>query len=94
MNDKIELWTEGYPNVRLIGEHARRAEEAGWDGISIPDVQSVSGDTYVAMTVAAMATERIKIGSGVTNPLTRHPVVTAGAIASVQQASDGRAVLE
>ena len=93
MNDKIELWTEGYPNVRLIGEDARRAEEAGWDGISIPDVQSVSGDTYVAMTVAAMATERIKIGSGVTNPLTRHPVVTAGAIASVQQASDGRAVL-
>ncbi len=93
MRNKVELWTEGNPDIRLIGEHARRAEEAGWDGISIPDVQHVSGDTYVAMTIAAMATERIKIGSGVTNPLTRHPAVTAGAIASVQQASDGRAVL-
>ena len=74
-------------------EHARRAEEAGWDGLSIADVQSASGDMYVAMTLAAMATERILIGSDVTNPLTRHPVVTAGAIASVQQVSGGRAVL-
>ena len=87
------MWTYAIPDVRLIVEYARRTEEAGWDGISIADVQSVSGDMYVAMTLAAMATERIWIGSDVTNPLTRHPVVTAGAIASVQQVSDGRAVL-
>ena len=87
------MWTFAYPDVRQIGEYARRAEEAGWDGISVGDVQSVSGDMYVAMTLAAMATERIKIGSDVTNPLTRHPVITAGAIASVQRVSDGRAVL-
>ena len=93
MSDKIELWTYAIPDARLIMEHARRAEEAGWDGLSIADVQSASGDMYVAMTLAAMATERILIGSDVTNPLTRHPVVTAGAIASVQQVSGGRAVL-
>ena len=87
------MWTFAYPDVRQIGEYARRAEEAGWDGISVGDVQSASGDMYVAMTLAAMATERIKIGSDVTNPLTRHPVITAGAIASVQRVSDGRAVL-
>ena len=87
------MWTFAYPDVRQIGEYARRAEEAGWDGISVGDIQSVSGDMYVAMTLAAMATERIKIGSDVTNPLTRHPVITAGAIASVQRVSDGRAVL-
>ena len=87
------MWTFAYPDVRQIGEYARRAEEAGWDGITVGDVQSVSGDMYVAMTLAAMATERIKIGSDVTNPLTRHPVITAGAIASVQRVSDGRAVL-
>ena len=93
MSGKVELWTFADPDVRLIMEYARRAEEAGWDGISIADIQSVSGDMYVAMTLAAMATERIKIGSDVTNPLTRHPVITAGAIASVQRVSDGRAVL-
>ena len=93
MSDKIELWTIALPDVRLIMDHARKAEEAGWDGLSIADVQSASGDMYVAMTLAAMATERILIGSDVTNPLTRHPVITAGAIASVQQVSGGRAVL-
>ena len=93
MSSNVEMWTYAYPDVRRIGEYARRAEEAGWDGISLGDVQSVSGDVYVAMTLAAMATERIKIGSDVTNPLTRHPVITAGAIVSVQQVSDGRAVL-
>ncbi len=93
MSSNVEMWTYAIPDVRLIMEHARRAEEAGWDGLSIADIQSVSGDMYVAMALAAMATERIKIGSDVTNPLTRHPVVTAGAIASVQQVSDGRAVL-
>lgn len=87
------MWTFANPDVGLIMEHARKVEQAGWDGLSIADVQSVSGDMYVAMTLAAMATERIKIGSDVTNPLTRHPVVTAGAIASVQRVSDGRAVL-
>ena len=93
MSGKVELWTFALPDVHPIMELARRAEEAGWDGFSIGDVQSASGDVYVAMTLAAMGTERILIGSDVTNPLTRHPVVTAGAIASVQQVSGGRAVL-
>lgn len=93
MNGKAEMWTFAIPDIHQVMEHARKAEDAGWDGLSIADVQSASGDMYVAMTLAAMATERIKIGSDVTNPLTRHPVTTAGAIASVQQVSDGRAVL-
>ena len=93
MTSKVEMWTWAMPDMHLIMDHARKAEEAGWDGLSIADVQSVSGDMYVAMTLAAMATERIIIGSDVTNPLTRHPVVAAGAIASVQQVATGRAVL-
>ena len=93
MSGTVEMWTFALPDVHPVMEYARRAEEAGWDGISIADIQSASGDMYVAMTLAAMATERIKIGSDVTNPLTRHPVVTAGAIASVQRVSGGRAVL-
>ena len=93
MTSKVEMWTYAIPDVGLIMEHARRAEEAGWDGISTADIQSVSGDMYVAMTLAAMATERIMIGCDVTNPLTRHPIIAAGAIASVQRVSGGRAVL-
>ncbi len=45
------------------------------------------------MTLAARATSRLKLGPGVTNPLTRHAAVTASAISSIQEASDGRAML-
>lgn len=74
-------------------DQARRAEERGWDGLSFVDSQNLSGDVYVAMTTAATATERLIVSTGVTNPVTRHPAVTAGAIASVQAVSAGRAVL-
>jgi 5,10-methylenetetrahydromethanopterin reductase len=43
--------------------------------------------------MAATATERLQLGTGVTNPATRHPAATAAAIASVHQLSGGRAVL-
>lgn len=75
------------------GDQARRAEARGWDGMSFVDSQNLSGDVYVAMTTAATATERLLVSTGVTNPVTRHPAVTAGAVASVQSVSRGRAVL-
>jgi 5,10-methylenetetrahydromethanopterin reductase len=69
------------------------AERAGFDGIAIVDSQNLSGDPYVALALAAHATERIKLATGVTNPVTRHPAVTASAIVTVQAESGGRAVL-
>jgi 5,10-methylenetetrahydromethanopterin reductase len=72
---------------------ARRVEEEGWDGLSLVDSQNLSGDVYVALTTAAVATERLLLATGVTNPVTRHPAVTAGAIGSVHSVSGGRAAL-
>jgi 5,10-methylenetetrahydromethanopterin reductase len=40
-----------------------------------------------------MNTKRAMIGPRVTNPVTRHPTVTASAIASIDELSDGRALL-
>jgi 5,10-methylenetetrahydromethanopterin reductase len=74
-------------------EFARAAEEAGWHGIGFLDNQNLCGDIYVSMALAASVTERIQLSTDVTNPVTRHPAVTAGAIASIQEASEGRAVL-
>jgi 5,10-methylenetetrahydromethanopterin reductase len=45
------------------------------------------------MAIAAHVTDRIQLGTGVTNPYTRHPAVAAGAVASIQGESGGRAVL-
>ncbi len=93
MGSKVEMLMAVGPEVGPIAGYARKVEEAGWDGISLYDSQNLTADAYVGMTIAAMATERIEISLDVTNPLTRHPAVTAGAIASVQQVSGGRVVL-
>jgi 5,10-methylenetetrahydromethanopterin reductase len=66
------------------------AEEVGLDVIGLGDSQNLWGDLYVSLTVAAMHTSTARLGPMVTNPLTRHPAVAAGAMASLQQVSDGR----
>jgi len=50
-------------------------------------------NVYALLAIAARATEKVLIGTGVTNPLTRHPVITASSIATVDQLSSGRALL-
>ena len=45
------------------------------------------------LSLAAQVTSTLQLGTGVTNPWTRHPAVTASAIATVQAESRGRAVL-
>jgi len=48
-------------------------------------------NTHTALALAAAETERIGLGTGVTNPYTRHPAVTAAAAATLDTVSDGRA---
>ncbi|MFG2285064.1 LLM class flavin-dependent oxidoreductase [Streptomyces sp. NPDC048595] len=88
-----ELWTLGSPHPTQCAGVAEQAEAEGFDGIVFPDSQGIGGDPYVAMAIAAHVTDRIQLGTGVTNPYTRHPAVAAGAIASIQAESGGRAVL-
>ena len=57
------------------------------------DSQSLLCDPYVALAAAAASTTRLGLGIGVSNSITRHPAVTASAIASLQELSGGRAVL-
>lgn len=71
----------------------RFLDESGFSILWIPDTQSLQRELYVSLAVAAFRTERITLGAGVTNPTTRHPAVTASAIASVDELSGGRAIL-
>jgi 5,10-methylenetetrahydromethanopterin reductase len=59
----------------------------------ITDSQNLWLECWVALTVAATETRRLKLGTAVTNPVTRHAVVTADAAASLQEVSRGRVVL-
>ncbi len=89
----MEFWTLTNSSPTRAAAAAKRAETAGWDGIMVVDSQNLSGDSYVALTAMALATKSIGIGTGVTNPVTRHPAVTASAIAAVSRLSEGRACL-
>jgi 5,10-methylenetetrahydromethanopterin reductase len=88
-----ELWTAGVGLPRLTVRQARRAEDEGWDGLGIVDSQNLAADPYTELALAGSATSRIRLGTAVTNPFTRHPAVTATSIATVQAESGGRAVL-
>lgn len=89
-----EFWTSAWnASADEIVRQAHQAEEAGFDGMFITDSQNLWLECWVALTVAATATERLKLGTSVTNPVTRHAVVTADAAASLQEVSGGRVVL-
>lgn len=89
----VEIWTGGTSSPSRAPITAQRLEEAGWDGWALVDSQNLALDPYILLALAASATDRLKLATGVTNPLTRHPAATANAIATVQAASKGRAVL-
>ncbi len=70
-----------------------RAESLGWDYALVADSQFRRHDTYILLAMAALATETIRLGPFIANPITRHPTVTAGSIATVDLMSNGRALL-
>lgn len=73
-------------------EIARRAERLGFDAVWIPD-ERFFRDVYGTCAAIARATDRIAIGPCVTDPYSRHPAITATAIATLDELSGGRAVL-
>ncbi len=89
----MQLWTTQVASARGAARTAQETEAAGWDGLLVVDSQNLSGDPYVSLALAAVATKRIGLGTGVTNSVTRHAAATATAITSVDRVSNGRAVL-
>lgn len=71
----------------------RRAEELGFDQAWFPDSQLLWRDVFTALTAAALGTERIGLGTAVTNLTTRHPAVLASAARSVAELAPGRLTL-
>jgi 5,10-methylenetetrahydromethanopterin reductase len=89
----LEFWTVRLALPGTIARAARRSEDEGWRGMALGDSQNIAADPYVELALAAAATSTLGLATAVTNPVTRHPAVTATAIATVQAESGGRAVL-
>lgn len=72
----------------------RFLESSGFHAAWIADSPPLGWpDVYVTLGLCAAATSRIRLGPGVTNPITRHPSVTANALVTLQRLSGGRAEL-
>ena len=80
-----------YPPARLI-ELARLQEACGYETFWYTD-ERFFREVYSGLTLAAVHTQHIKLGTMVTDPYTRHPALTAMAIATVDEVAEGRAVL-
>jgi probable F420-dependent oxidoreductase len=61
-------------------------------GGDLPEPYSHTHDLFVALTAAAAATERIRVGSGICLVTERDPIVTAKEVASVDALSGGRLI--
>jgi 5,10-methylenetetrahydromethanopterin reductase len=71
---------------------AGRVEEWGYDQIWVPD-QRFCRDVYVTLASCALSTRKIRLGTAVTDPYIRFPILTAVAIATIDELSNGRSVL-
>lgn len=71
---------------------AKLAEEVGFEYLWVTDHYN-NKNVYETLALIAKETSTIKLGPGVTNPYVRHPAITASAIATLDEISDGRAVL-
>ncbi|WP_433386743.1 LLM class flavin-dependent oxidoreductase [Micromonospora sp. KLBMP9576] len=70
---------------------ARRVEAAGFDALSTADHPGLAASPFVALAAAAAVTERIGLGSYVSNAGVREPMLLASEVASLDLLSGGRA---
>ena len=72
---------------------AEVTEELGYSHIWVGDSHLIWREAYVNMAAMALKTTRVKLGTGVTNPLTRHPSVVGSAYATLEEYAPGRMIV-
>jgi 5,10-methylenetetrahydromethanopterin reductase len=72
---------------------ARATEELGYSHVWVGDSHLIWREAYVNMAAVALNTTKVKLGTGVTNPLTRHPSVVASAYATLEEYAPGRMIV-
>ena len=79
--------------VRVRRLRSKRSKQLGFDNLWLTDSSLHTRDCYSYLTLAATVSTRLGLGSAVTNPVSRHPGITAAALATVDEVSGGRAIL-
>jgi 5,10-methylenetetrahydromethanopterin reductase len=86
----LGLWPE-HP-LADAARLAALAETHGFEGVWVPD-ERFHRDAYLTLGEVARATARARVGPFVSDPYSRHPALTAVAMATLDELAGGRAVL-
>ena len=78
--------TEPLPKMIQL---AQLAEALGFRHLWVGDSHLIWGEAYINLAAMALNTSRVTLGTGVTNPVTRHPAVTASALATLEEVTLG-----
>ncbi len=83
-----------------FAEVARRVEEAGWDALLVWDhiveqkhVHRDIADPWILLTAAALATNRIRLGTAITPVARRRPAKLAREVTTLDRLTGGRMIL-
>jgi len=71
---------------------AERCEAGGFDSVWMAETR-MTRDSFVPMAAIAMATEKLRIGSGIVNVFTRGPVVLAISFIGLEELAPGRILM-
>jgi alkanesulfonate monooxygenase SsuD/methylene tetrahydromethanopterin reductase-like flavin-dependent oxidoreductase (luciferase family) len=89
-----------FADPRLVADLARRAEEAGWDGLFVWDhithhkeLRRQIADPWVLLTAAALATTRIRLGTMITPVARRRVSKLAREVTTLDRLTGGRMIL-
>ena len=78
-------WDDVTRAVRTIDAH-------GVHGIGVVDSPALERDVYLAAAACALSTERARIFTAVTNPVSRHPAAAAAALLQLEELAPGRVI--
>jgi 5,10-methylenetetrahydromethanopterin reductase len=87
----LALW--GTEPVAALARHAALAESIGFDSVWVIDSQLLCREVTVTLAGLLAATTRLKVATGVTQPVTRHASVTASAMATLAEQFGPRVIL-
>ena len=82
----------GVPVPRVV-DFIARCEDAGFDGVGVPDHPHRARDVYMTLALAAQRTRRLRLYPATSSPVVRHPMLLASAAHSLEEIAPGRVCL-
>ena len=89
---RVALGLLGGPEISTMMRLARKAEEFGFESIWSAETR-FTRDAVTMVAAAALATQRVKVATGIVNPFTRGAVLTGVTFASLDELAQGRVIL-